>query len=77
MSVWIGGQGPIGKAGAASRRVESACVMALLLPHRLVCRYPYQAPVFGMDAHGSAGGSAAFFWMSSMEMPSGERMKAM
>ena len=37
----------------------------------------YQLPVFGMEAHGSALALAGPFCRSSIEMPSGERMKAM
>jgi hypothetical protein len=37
----------------------------------------YQEPVLGMLAHGSEGGSAPPACSSSMEMPSGVRMKAM
>ena len=40
-------------------------------------RRPYQEPVLGMLAQGSAGGSALPACSSSMEMPSGVRMKAM
>ena len=40
-------------------------------------RPAYQAPVFGMLAQGSCGGSDPPFCRSSIEMPSGERMKAM
>ena len=34
-------------------------------------------PLLGIDAHGSAGASAAPFWSSSTEIPSGERTNAM
>ena len=37
----------------------------------------YQAPVLGMLVHGSAGASAPPACSSSIEMPSGVRMKAM
>ena len=37
----------------------------------------YHLPVFGIDVHGSAGGRAAPFCRSSIEMLSGERTKAM
>ncbi len=37
----------------------------------------YQLPVLGMEAQGSAGGFGAPRCRSSMEIPSGERMKAM
>jgi pimeloyl-ACP methyl ester carboxylesterase len=40
-------------------------------------RAPYQAPMFSMAVQGSAGTRAAPFCRSSMEMPSGERTKAM
>src|SRR5437764_916233 len=40
-------------------------------------RRPYQAPVFGIDFQGSAGGSAAPCCSSSMETSSGERTNAM
>ena len=40
-------------------------------------RRTYQDPVFSIDRHGSAGSSAAPFWRSSMEMPSGLLTKAM
>ena len=36
----------------------------------------YQWPVFGIDAHGSAFSFAGPFCKSSMEMPSGDLMKA-
>ena len=36
----------------------------------------YQTPVFGIDAHGSAGASASPSWSNSTEMLSGERTKA-
>jgi hypothetical protein len=36
----------------------------------------YQTPVLGMDAHGSRFGKAAPFCKSSIEILSGERMKA-
>ena len=36
-----------------------------------------QLPVLGMEAQGSAGGFGVPRWRSSMEIPSGERMKAM
>src|SRR5208337_518007 len=38
---------------------------------------PHQTPEFGIDAQGSAGGSEPPFWMSSIEIASGVRMKAM
>ena len=38
---------------------------------------PHQTPTFGIEVQGSAGGSAPPFCRSSMEMPSGERTKAM
>jgi hypothetical protein len=38
---------------------------------------PYQTPMFAADAHGSAGSFFSPFWMSSIEMLSGVRMKAM
>ncbi len=37
---------------------------------------PYHDPVFGIDAQGSAFGSASPFWSNSTEMLSGERTKA-
>jgi hypothetical protein len=37
----------------------------------------YQLPVLGIDAQGSAFGRAAPFCKSSIEIRSGERMKAM
>ena len=37
----------------------------------------YQVPVFGIEAQGSCFGFAAPFCSSSIEMPSGDRMKAM
>ena len=37
----------------------------------------YHFPVFCIDFQGSAAGRAAPFWSSSIEMLSGERMKAM
>lgn len=37
----------------------------------------YQLPVFFIDAHGSLGSSASPFCRSSIEIPSGERTKAM
>lgn len=37
----------------------------------------YQVPVFGIEAHGSCAGFGSPRCRSSMEMPSGERMKAM
>jgi hypothetical protein len=37
----------------------------------------HQVPVLAIEAQGSAGASAAPFCSSSMETPSGERMKAM
>lgn len=37
----------------------------------------HQLPVLGIEAQGSAGGSFSPFCRSSIEMPSGERMKAM
>ena len=37
----------------------------------------YQAPVFFIEAHGSCGGSGLPSCSNSMEMPSGERTKAM
>src|SRR3546814_3623526 len=40
-------------------------------------RSAYQLPVFCIDAQGSFGGSDSPFCSSSMEMPSGERTKAM
>jgi Tol biopolymer transport system component len=40
-------------------------------------RAHHHCPVFFMDFHGSRGGSASPFCSSSMEMPSGERTKAM
>ena len=36
----------------------------------------YQAPVFAMESQGSAGPSDSPFWRISIEMPSGERTKA-
>ena len=36
----------------------------------------FQVPVFGIDSHGSLGSSEPS-WISSTEMPSGERTKAM
>ena len=36
----------------------------------------YQLPVFSMDAHGSAFGSEPSFCSNSIDMPSGERTKA-
>jgi hypothetical protein len=44
-------------------------------PSTDVCTY--HEPVFGIEAHGSFGGSAAPRCKSSIEMPSGERTKAM
>ena len=41
------------------------------------CEISYQWPVFGIDAHGSFGGSASPFCSSSIEMLSGERTNAM
>ena len=40
-------------------------------------RSDYQAPTFGIEVQGSAGASEPSFCSSSMEMPSGERTKAM
>lgn len=40
-------------------------------------RRPHQAPVFAIDAHGSAGASGPPFCSSSTEIRSGERTKAM
>ena len=40
-------------------------------------RPDYQLPVFAMDCQGSCGGRAAPACSSSMEIPSGERIKAM
>ena len=37
----------------------------------------HQAPVFCIEAQGSAGALRSPAWSSSMEMPSGERTKAM
>ncbi len=37
----------------------------------------YQLPVLAIEAQGSACGRASPFWISSIEMPSGERTKAM
>lgn len=37
----------------------------------------YHAPTFGIDAHGSAGGSGSPCCSSSIEILSGERTKAM
>jgi hypothetical protein len=37
----------------------------------------YHTPIFAADAHGSAGAFFSPFWMSSIEMLSGVRMKAM
>ena len=37
---------------------------------------PYQWPVFGIEAHGSAGGLASPFCSSSIECRSGERTNA-
>ena len=45
------------------------------LPNSVAQRH--QAPVFGIDAQGSAGASAGPFWRSSIEIKSGVRMKAM
>ena len=46
-----------------------------------VARLPFwiahQTPVFGIDVHGSAGALASPFWRISIEILSGERMKAM
>jgi hypothetical protein len=36
----------------------------------------YQTPVFGIESHGSCGGSGDPFCRISIEMPSGERTKA-
>ena len=38
---------------------------------------PHHTPVFAIDAQGSAGAFVSPFWMSSIEMLSGVRMKAM
>ena len=40
-------------------------------------RRPHHTPVFGIDFHGSAGGRPSPFWISSIEIWSGVRMKAM
>ena len=37
----------------------------------------YHTPVFGIETQGSAGGKDPPFWMSSIEMLSGVRIKAM
>ncbi len=38
---------------------------------------PHQLPVFSIDAQGSCEGSGSPRWRSSIEMPSGDLMKAM
>jgi hypothetical protein len=43
----------------------------------VVSRQGYHEPVLGIEAQGSCGGLAPPFCKSSIEMPSGERMKAM
>jgi len=40
------------------------------------CTPCYHEPVFAIEAQGSCGALACPFWRSSMEMPSGERIKA-
>ncbi len=61
---------PHGRRGAGLRRRPFG-------KGRLLEREAHQLPVLGIDVQGSAGGSNSPCWMSSIEMPSGERMKAM
>ncbi len=44
---------------------------------RAMTRSRYHVPVFSIEAHGSCGGLASPFCRISIEMPSGERTKAM
>jgi hypothetical protein len=60
--------------------IRRACALRPASPLRAerVSRLrPYQLPVLAIDAHGSAGGSAAPSWSSSIEIPSGDLTKAM
>ena len=64
-----------GKAGLSAPVACGATTAGI--PPATPRKLRHHVPVFGIDAQGSAGGSAGPFWKSSMEMLSGVRMKAM
>ena len=65
------------KTGGARRTVAGTPVPAAAPRRAGGPSGAYQAPVFGIEAQGSAGSFALPFCSNSIEMPSGERMKAM
>ena len=73
-----GGGRPVLDPRRAGRhpRLASSARPGLYRRGRGLAADPHHAPTFGIDTHGSAGVSAGPAWSSSMEMPSGERTKA-
>ena len=51
--------------------------MTLIGSASSVHAHAHHSPTFGIEVHGSAGGSAAPRWSSSTEMRSGDRTNAM
>ena len=73
-SVWPPGNLRPQGVGSLEAPAETV-VAARFLPREP--RAAYQTPVFCIEAQGSWDGNEPFFWMSSIEMSSGVRMKAM
>ncbi|MNT58866.1 hypothetical protein D3C72_1963300 [compost metagenome] len=63
-------------SSAGCRRTLGACRSSASIL-REAGSEAYQAPVFGMESQGSAGARLSPFCRISIEMPSGERTKAM
>ncbi len=73
-----GGEHRLGERGVDHRRLVAVMdeVDIVVGKDRDLDDLHHQTPLFGIDAHGSAGAFACPAWSSSTEMPSGERTNA-